>query len=79
MIRVVCSGCQRPLQVPATVAGRRIYCPHCRHVNRVPDAVTSADVAGASSEQATLPPAPAGADAMTLPPTAETITLPPLA
>jgi tRNA A-37 threonylcarbamoyl transferase component Bud32 len=82
MIRFTCAGCAKPLQVPANVASRLINCPRCRHVNRVPEAVASPDIAGETQEQATLPPAPAAAETATLPPTAPSdaaATLPPLA
>jgi hypothetical protein len=87
MVRLVCPGCAKTLQVNDTLSGRQIYCPRCRHVIRVPVA------AAAAADQATLPPAAPAADAATLPPApaqdAETLpppaagheaaTLPPLA
>jgi tRNA A-37 threonylcarbamoyl transferase component Bud32 len=95
MIRLICSECQRPLQVEPDLAGRRMYCPRCGHINAVPPAEpASADLATRPQEQATLAPAPssiavatrqprAPADVVaTLPPAPaapETATLPPLA
>jgi hypothetical protein len=90
MIRLVCAGCQRTLQVQRSVAGRRIYCPRCRHINLVPEATATSAAAPLQPQAAapsaaaavTLPP-PAPADAAaTLPPgpaVSDTATLPPRA
>jgi phage FluMu protein Com len=69
MIRLACSHCERTLQVKPEVAGHRIYCPHCRHVNRVPAATEAATLPPAAPmDAATLPPAPAQPETATLPP-----------
>jgi WD40 repeat protein len=80
MIRLICSQCEHIFQVKAEAGGRRVYCPRCRHINRVPKETTAVDPAIVPVEQATLPPAPAAAEAATLPPTAPpdaAATLPP--
>src|SRR5262245_15231951 len=68
MIRLTCSGCKATLQVKPQVAGHRIACPRCRHVNLMPQTTVSADGAAAPQEQPTLPPDPSAAETATLPP-----------
>jgi eukaryotic-like serine/threonine-protein kinase len=82
MIRLVCAQCERPLQVKPEVAGRRIYCPHCRHVNQVPVATVAVAAAPDAADQETLPPTAPPDAAATLPPASaasESATLPPRA
>jgi tetratricopeptide (TPR) repeat protein len=81
MIRLTCAGCQSTIQVGLSAAEPWITCPHCRHVNTVPE--ESVDFAPSARDQETLPPtsravpevarqAPAAGGA------SETATVPPL-
>jgi serine/threonine-protein kinase len=74
MIRMLCSGCARPIQVEGHVADGRISCPHCRQVNLAPQV---RGAAGSFHEDVTMPPgAPTDATA-TLPPVAALTNTPP--
>jgi uncharacterized membrane protein YdbT with pleckstrin-like domain len=42
MIRLNCDNCERPLDVPEELAGKKFKCPHCGDVNVVPVAAMPA-------------------------------------
>jgi eukaryotic-like serine/threonine-protein kinase len=80
MIRLLCVLCQRDLEVSPDVADRRVCCPHCRHINVVPDAtVASAIFGGAPQESAPLPSSPKTATLPAVGAPDPAATLPPLA
>ena len=72
MIRFKCAGCRCTLQVKLHVAGRRIACPRCQHVNQVPTAsggppeFAAAAPAAQATESARLPSVPHGPRMSTL-------------
>src|SRR5690349_1536165 len=81
MIAFSCSHCQSKLKVKDEVAGRRIRCPHCQHVQGVPLTSHGAATRNATDsraqasvpEDATLPPSPRSASVAneaTIPPSA---------
>jgi MoxR-like ATPase len=55
MIEFPCYGCGRALKVPGSAAGKQAKCPQCNAVQTVPQAGTSAAVAGMQTMQ---PPPP---------------------
>jgi WD40 repeat protein len=78
MSRLLCAGCEQPLQDHDDLADCRIYCPRCQHVHPVPAATAvPAGQASAPPEQATLPPLPAPVETATLPPLAAFTNAPP--
>jgi membrane protein YdbS with pleckstrin-like domain len=52
MIRLNCDNCERPLDVPEDLAGKKIKCPHCGDVNLVPVAVAASPPAATASDAA---------------------------
>ncbi len=55
-IQCKCPACGKPVQVDASARGKKIKCPHCQRVLKVPEKVTSAPPPPGASDQP--PPVP---------------------
>jgi len=66
-IRLSCPVCGKPLDAPASAAGKRVVCPHCNGLLAVPGPRPTSQAAPAQPS-AGLPPAPAGAKVTPAPP-----------
>ena len=63
MLALRCPNCRRKLSVPSHLAGRRVRCPACAQIMRVPIPQQSGASATASAESPTLPRMPSAAAA----------------
>jgi len=61
-VRLACSGCGKALKVKGSLAGKKVHCPNCRAVVRVPNALEP------QGEDSPRSSAPEGDEAMTLAP-----------
>ena len=53
-----CPGCGKGIQVPDSMAGKRVKCPACAHVWQVPRPVVDAEAVPGTPSQAPAPAAP---------------------
>src|SRR4051812_44171720 len=77
MPQVLCSGCDRKLNVPNLATGKKVRCPACAAVVPVPS--LPQPIVAASAESVILPPnpPPAADDQETMPPHDPNATVPP--
>jgi predicted Zn finger-like uncharacterized protein len=55
---ITCNGCNSKIRVPDTAAGKRVKCPKCATVIKVPEAEKTPDVEPTAVSSAPLPPPP---------------------